>query len=338
MKNLNAKKAIAACAVLLGTAPAFSHIVLENKSAPAGSTYKAVFQVGHGCAGSSTTGVSVQIPAEFQGAKPYPKAGWTLTTQVGKLAKPYESYGKQVTEDVTVVSWTAASKDAAVKDSYFDEFQLRGKLPEAAGPLWFKVLQTCETGSNSWSEVPASGTSTKGLKSPAALLEVVTVAQASAVAVPANVALTAPGQPVQVTGAWVRATVPGQKGSGAFMKITSRTATRLVGVSSPVAAVAEVHEMKMEGDVMKMRAVAGGLALPAGKTVELKASGFHVMLMDLKQTLSAGSTVPVTLMFKDAKGVNSKLDVQLPVSVSAPGLAAGGKPAEAEMDHSAHMR
>jgi uncharacterized protein YcnI len=106
--------------------PAFSHISLQDKSAPAGSAYKAVFQVGHGCQGSATTGLAVQIPAGFQGAKPYPKAGWALTTKLGKLAKPYDSHGKQVSEDVTVVSWTAASKEAALQDAHFDEFMLRG--------------------------------------------------------------------------------------------------------------------------------------------------------------------------------------------------------------------
>lgn len=158
--------------MLAGATPAFSHIFLENKNAPAGSSYKAVFQVGHGCQGSATTGVAVQIPTGFLGAKPYPKAGWTVTTQIGQLAKPYDSHGRQITEDVTRVSWTATGKEAALPDAFFDEFVLRGKLPASAGPLWFKVLQTCESGSNDWSQVPASGTSTQGLKSPAVLLQV----------------------------------------------------------------------------------------------------------------------------------------------------------------------
>ncbi|MFC5521563.1 DUF1775 domain-containing protein [Polaromonas jejuensis] len=304
--------------------PSFSHIVLESKSAPAGSMYKAVFQVGHGCEGSATTGISVQIPAGFQGARPYPKAGWTLTTKLGKLAKPYDNHGKQVTEDVTVVSWTAASKEAALQDAHFDEFMLRGKLPETAGPLWFKVLQTCESGSMDWSEVPASGTSAKGLKSPAALLEVTGAAR-----------VADSGQPVDVQGAWVRSTVAGQKGSGAFMTVTARTATRLVGVSSPVAGVAEVHEMKLEGDVMKMRRVAG-IDLPAGKPVELKLGAYHVMLMDLKQPLAAGSTVPMTLTFKDAKGLESRVELKVPVAASAPGASALATNA-GEQDHSAHQ-
>lgn len=124
-------------------------------------------------------------------------------------------------------------------------------------------------------------------------------------------------QTVDVKDAWVRSTVPGQKGSGAFMKLTAKNGARLVGASSPVAGIAEVHEMKMEGDVMTMRALPV-LDLPAGKTVELKPGGYHLMLMDLKQPLPKDSTVPLTLRFKDAKGAESKLELKLPVSASAP--------------------
>ena len=131
---------------------------------------------------------------------------------------------------------------------------------------------------------------------------------------------------VKVDGAWARATVQGQKGTGAFMTLTAKEGTRLVGVSSPAAGLAEVHEMKMENDVMKMRAVAG-LDLPAGQAVSLKPGGYHLMLMDLKAPLQKDSTVPVTLRFKDAKGVESSLDLVLPVSSSAPG-SAGGKAAD----------
>jgi copper(I)-binding protein len=125
---------------------------------------------------------------------------------------------------------------------------------------------------------------------------------------------------VKVDGAWARATVQGQKGTGAFMSLTARDGAQLIGVSSPVAGVAEVHEMKMEGDVMKMRAVPS-LDLPAGKKVELKPGGYHVMMMDLKAPLAKDSTVPVTLLFKDAKGVESKLELKLPVATAAPGAA-----------------
>lgn len=132
-------------------------------------------------------------------------------------------------------------------------------------------------------------------------------------------------QSVDVKAAWARATVQGQKATGAFMTLTAKDATKLVGVSSPVAGVAEVHEMKMDGDVMKMRALADGLDLPAGKSVELKPGGYHVMLMDLKTPLVKDTTIPVTLLFKDTKGVQSKLELKLPVSQTPPaGASAGG--------------
>jgi copper(I)-binding protein len=140
-------------------------------------------------------------------------------------------------------------------------------------------------------------------------------------------------QTVDVKDAWARATVPGQKATGAFMKITAKDGAKLVSVTSPVAGVAEVHEMKMDGDVMKMRAVAGGLDLPAGKAVELKPGGYHVMLMDLKAPLQKDSAIPITLTFKDAKGVESKTELSVPVAMTAPGAKPTDMPA---MDHSKH--
>lgn len=103
--------------------------------------------------------------------------------------------------------------------------------------------------------------------------------------------------PVQISQAWVRATVAGQKATGAFMTLQARENLRLVGVRSPVAGVAEVHEMRMEGDVMRMRALSV-LALPAGQTVELKPGAYHIMLLDLKQPLKAGEQVPLELLLE----------------------------------------
>jgi len=128
---------------------------------------------------------------------------------------------------------------------------------------------------------------------------------------------------VAVKDAWVRATVPGQKGTGAFMSLTAKSDLRLVGASSAVAGIAEVHEMSMNGDVMQMRAVTG-VDLPAGKTVALRAGGFHVMLLDLKTALPKNATVPLTLLFKDAKGVESKVEVTVPVATTAPNAAPSG--------------
>jgi periplasmic copper chaperone A len=127
-------------------------------------------------------------------------------------------------------------------------------------------------------------------------------------------------QNVTIEGAWARATVPGQQATGAFMKLTAKEGARLVAVTSPVAGVAEVHEMKMDGDVMKMRAVAG-IDLPAGKAVELKPGGYHVMLMDLKAPLAKDSTVALTLVLQDAQGRQTRQAVQLPVHTGVPAAA-----------------
>ncbi len=125
---------------------------------------------------------------------------------------------------------------------------------------------------------------------------------------------------VTVEGAWVRSTTPSQQGTGGFMKLTASQPMTLVGVETPLAGVAEVHEMKMQGDLMKMRAVPA-LALPAGKTVELKPGGYHLMLMDLKHALAPGSTMPLTLLLRDAGGIESRVEIKVPVAVRAPATA-----------------
>ena len=135
-------------------------------------------------------------------------------------------------------------------------------------------------------------------------------------------ALVALGAQAQTTVAepWIRGTVPQQKATGMFAHITSAKGGKLVSASSPVAGVVEIHEMAMDGNVMKMRAVANGLDLPAGKAVALQPGGYHVMLMDLKQQLKAGDTVAVTLVIEGAGKVRETVEVQAAVKAinSAP--------------------
>jgi uncharacterized protein YcnI len=163
MNYFNAKKIMAACAAAMLTLPAFSRVSLLVGAAPAGSNYKAVFQVREGCQNMLTMGITVRIPAGFEAPAPYPKAGWIASVR----QEPLED-----DQSVSVVSWTAASPEAGLKGSYPHDFILRGKLPGTAGPLWFKVLQTCENGQIDWSEIPAADTSIKDLKTPAVLLRV----------------------------------------------------------------------------------------------------------------------------------------------------------------------
>jgi periplasmic copper chaperone A len=141
---------------------------------------------------------------------------------------------------------------------------------------------------------------------------------AAAAAAPAPGASAQAAAVPSVAGAWVRTAVAGQSGTGAFMRLTAPRDLQLVGVATPVAGLAQVHEMRMEGDVMKMRAV-DKLDLPAGKPVELKPGGYHLMLMQLKRPLASGATVPLTLTFRDAQGARSQLTLQLPVAAKPPG-------------------
>ena len=133
------------------------------------------------------------------------------------------------------------------------------------------------------------------------------------------ITLTAAAE-VSVTGAWVRGTVTGQKTTGAFMHLSSPVDTALIAVTSSAAKIVEVHEMKMEGGMMKMHAV-DKVAVPAGKPVELKPGGYHVMLVDLVAPLKEGDTVPLKLTFEDKGGTKHTIDVKAvvrPLAAAAP--------------------
>lgn len=187
MPHSNTLKFIALCAGFMPAISAFSHVTLEQQQVEAGSIYKAVLRIGHGCDGLPTTALRVQLPAGFQGAKPMPKQGWSVQSKIEKLATPYDNHGKPITQDVTEITWTATSPAVALPDSHYDEFVLRGRAAMPAGAAWFKVTQLCQdgskTGSNAWTEIPApntsTGTSTRGLKYPAALLNVIAPSSSS---------------------------------------------------------------------------------------------------------------------------------------------------------------
>lgn len=167
---------LAACALAFGAAatlaPALAHVVLEYQVAPAGSSYKASFKVGHGCGNSATRQVVVDIPAGVRGARPMPKPGWALEVRRETLDQPYTSHGRSIAEDVTRISWTARTREDALPAAHYDEFALAATLPQEPGALYWPVRQVCEEGRNDWIEVPAAGQKLSDLKSPAALLEV----------------------------------------------------------------------------------------------------------------------------------------------------------------------
>ena len=140
---------------------------------------------------------------------------------------------------------------------------------------------------------------------PPRLIATATLTLAALLALPAQ-------SQTRVTDAWVRGTVAEQKATGAFMQLTSVAGGKLVSASSTAAGVVEIHEMKMEGNTMQMRAIRG-LDLPAGKAVALKPGSYHMMLLDLKAPLVAGSTVDLTLVVEGKDGKRETVRVKAPV-------------------------
>lgn len=145
----------------------------------------------------------------------------------------------------------------------------------------------------------------------------------------ASIAILASTANAQVTvkDAWVRATVPQQQATGAFMQLSAAKDSKLVSASSPLTPVVEVHEMAMQDNVMRMRQIPA-VELPAGKAVDLKPGGYHVMLLDLKQQVKEGDTVPITLVFEGKDGKRESMEIKAPVRA----LNAAAKPA-AHGDH-----
>ena len=135
---------------------------------------------------------------------------------------------------------------------------------------------------------------------------------AASVAAPAQ-----SGAPVKVEGAWARSIVPGQQSSGAYMTLTGSEPLTLLGAETPAAGIVEIHQMKMEGDIMKMRA-ADTVPLTPGQPLQLAPGGYHFMLMDLKNPFKAGTQIPFTLRLRDAKGKVRTVPLRLPVQAMPP--------------------
>jgi copper(I)-binding protein len=285
--------------VLAGGA-ASAHVGIDPPVAETGVNWRGTVRVGHGCDAAATTAVELKMPSGVTAVSAQAKTGWNVALTP-----------RQVT-------WTA-SQGQSLGPADSGDFPLELRVPAAAGPVWLTAIQRCGAASAEWSQVPAQGTSTEGMKAPAVLLQVMAPAEAAAWRM----------RPA-VESAWARALLPGQPSSGAYMRITAKEPTQLVGVSSS-AATATLHEMKLEGDVMRMRAI-GAIELPVGKALELKPGGYHVMLQDPKQPLAAGGTVPLTLVFRNAKGIESRTDVKVPV-LAQPPAGSGAAGAQAEHKH-----
>ncbi len=153
--------------LLLVSGHAVAHVGLEWPAATAGAAYKATFQVGHGCDGSPTRAVGVDIPAGVVSVRPMPRPGWALTLD----RAPASATASGAAGPVVRVTWTAKTPSDALLDAHYDEFVLRAVLPDQEGPLYWPVRQLCEQGRLDWVEVPARPDDKRSLRYPAVRLD-----------------------------------------------------------------------------------------------------------------------------------------------------------------------
>jgi uncharacterized protein YcnI len=153
---------------MLAASPASAHITLENKEATIGAAYKAIFVVPHGCAGSATIKIRVQIPEGVIAVEPVPKPGWNVEVVKGKYSSEYDYRGAKLSEGAKEVVWSGGR----LIDHTRDQFVIDSYLTAALKPnttLYFPVVQECEQGISRWIDIPEEGHAAHGHdgKSPA---------------------------------------------------------------------------------------------------------------------------------------------------------------------------
>lgn len=322
---------------------AAAHTSLAEGRALSGQAFKAVLAVPHGCEGAATVEVHVRLPEGFIGAKPMPKAGWTLAVIEAPYAAAYDLHGEQVSSGPVEIRWLGGR----LEDAWYDEFVVRGTFADfpAERRVAFPVTQICEGGASvAWDQIAPAGTDAHALEHPAPLVTVTAApdepgdhsmghdmgttqgVSASSASDPAKTGSASAGA-IAVTAGFARAMLPGQKVGGGYLTIanTGSAPDRLLSAASPVAASVDLHEMEMKGDVMTMRPLEGPLDIPAGATVDLKPGSTHLMFTGVTPPFSQGGAIPLTLTFEKAGEVRMTLPV----------AAAGAKAADAA-DHSMH--
>ena len=289
------RAALAAAFLAACLTQAQAHATLENTQSQPGKAYKGIVRIGHGCEGTATTTLRVQIPEGLVNVKPTPKAGWTLALVKGPYASPHALYGETLVQGVKEIIWSGGN----LPDDFYDEFVFSGVVAKEADPekpLYVPVIQECEKGRHDWVQIPAPGQDGQALKQPAPVIRLAaTEATASAVKL---------GDLV-VTQIWARATPGGAQVGGGYLKLENKgkTADRLVSGTADIASGVEFHEMTTEDGVMHMRALPEGVDIAPGQSITFKPGGFHIMFTGLKQPLKQGESFRATLVFEKAGSV-----------------------------------
>ena len=276
---MTSRASIAVTAFALLPLPALAHVTLAQTEAPPGADFVAHFKVGHGCSGSPTTALTIAIPASIARVQPMAEPGWTIATVT--------SGGR-----ISAVTWKGG-KLAADKAG---EFVLMMKLPPKPATLAFTADQTCEKGSESWSELPAADG--HALKNPAPLL---TIAAAGAPAASSALSLS---------GGWIRLLPGSLPAAGYFTLKNSGTAkVALTGADTPACGMLMLHKSSDTGGMSSMQDVQK-VDVPGGGTVNFTPGGYHLMCMDPRPSLKLGASIPVTLSFQGAPPLTARFDVK----------------------------
>jgi periplasmic copper chaperone A len=163
MANQFVRNVIIMLAVLVTPVAAGAHVVLETQQASSGEYFKAVFAVPHGCDGSPTIALRVDLPPGVVIAKPMPKSGWTVGIRKEPLSLAVENEGHAITERVEQVTW----QGGRLPDDEYDTYTIMVRLPDTPGRLYFPVRQVCETGETRWEEIPPAGKTSRDVRYPA---------------------------------------------------------------------------------------------------------------------------------------------------------------------------
>lgn len=249
-----------------------AHVTLAEPQAPPGARYVGHFRVGHGCDGSPTTALRIELPPDVSGVTPQPQPGWTLST---------EHEGARI----RAVAWTGG----VLPPDQHGVFAIAMTLPDREGPLLFPARQTCQTGEEYWSEPPpAAGKA----KHPAPILTL-----GAAAPMPAS---------ATVTDGWFRALPPSVPSGGYFtLRNTGTKPLTLTDVETPACGMVMMHKSSNGGMEHVM-----SLEVAAGETVTFAPGGYHLMCMDARPALKPGARVPVTFHFGGNQDVTATFDVR----------------------------
>ena len=333
MQNMKSSIGLIAGLLAAGLAanPTHAHVVLVDGTAAPGAYYTSFFRVGHGCAGSATTALRVEMPEGIVTARPQPKPGWTIAVEHAPLPAPLKGEGgKPVTERVTAITW----RGGPLPDDEWDQFGFMAKLPDQPQKLYFPAIQTCEMGESRWVEISAEPGAhlshpapmlilAKGGADDMAGMDMGGLAPTS-VKDPGDLAGQASSprphpsrrpasRGVTIEGAWIAAPPNGAPTAAGYLTVrnSSDTPDTLLGGSSPLVRAVTIHAMSMDGEVMRMRPIPGGLTVPAhGVVVLSQASGHHLMFEGPKRPFKPGDHVPATLRFKTAGEVRVTFQVK----------------------------